>query len=748
MAKIRKINVSEIEGRSPFNQDDEAIMPSGTVVVYEKDNNGVIEYVLRVHDGITNGGVALGAGPTPAIFNGSDGIIASNLNEGIAAVFNNGDVYITGGESVRFTGIGEFEGFSVPVLRFWNAEGRHSTNNDTTELVELRVGNDADEGDPTEGFFKIRTEKQDEPENEKEWKFDANGILTLPVGGTITEGVVTNNPTIQLTPATPTVASQKLVIKGGAQFSAEDNGIFLTWNEINPQVSDTVTIFVGANAYTSQTLYWWITPAEAGIADPGSGTIEIDGSGNGSFTFTVDSDDYEFTVRVSPENNNYDPDSIGVETQLFNADAPAFSDYHLHLTTGDLAETSIFLGTDNHNVRTTVDGGVEINTFLYPEGGGSAKWTFDNNGDLTFPGSSNARIGESEPGLVVFSDFGFAVVTNADSISTYEVEFIGFVSDGLGNGSPGATLTVTEIVAGTITNGMTIYGAGLPEEGWAVTFDSNLLPPVGSGGTGNYLLDGANILTSSQSFNNNVLAAGSQSWVFGNDGNITLPNNGMIRTDGDNVEVGNLNNFNVEAAGVVNIYTDTEGTGYQWQFGDNGDLTVPGGIVAEYQEDFTITTSYLGMSSPPGPVDRTFTFTANGNLTFPDGTTQTSAYIPTITTGNSVVASPGGIGRNGMSIWLTNAGQVQMSFDSNINVKGRYTINGGATTVIDPPNGATQIDTRYNIGTALNLDDHLTATIVDSSFHNVYRLTVIVRQKDTTPGSEFTTAYVIIEELQ
>jgi hypothetical protein len=82
-----------------------------------------------------------------------------------------------------------------------------------------------------------------------------NGAVTLPEGGTITEGVVTDNPTIQLTPATPSAASQKLVIKGG----------------------------------------------------------------------TAD-------------------------------------DYHLHLTTGDLSETSIFLGTDDHNVRTTVDGGISMTT--------------------------------------------------------------------------------------------------------------------------------------------------------------------------------------------------------------------------------------------------------------------------------------------------------------------------------------------------------------------------------------------------
>ncbi len=81
---------------------------------------------------------------------------------------------------------------------------------------------------------------------------ESNGVVTLPAGGTISEGVVTENPTIELTPANPEVESQKLVIKGGA-----------------------------------------------------------------------------------------------------------LEDYHLHLTTGDLAETSIFLGTDEQHFKVSINGSVE-----------------------------------------------------------------------------------------------------------------------------------------------------------------------------------------------------------------------------------------------------------------------------------------------------------------------------------------------------------------------------------------------------
>jgi hypothetical protein len=87
-------------------------------------------------------------------------------------------------------------------------------------------------------------------------------------------------------------------------------------------------------------------------------------------------------VRVSPEQDNYDPANVGVESGLINGDAPAYGDHHLHLTTGDLTETSIFLGTDDHNVRTTTDGNIEITT----PNATNKVWEFDTDGNLTIPG--------------------------------------------------------------------------------------------------------------------------------------------------------------------------------------------------------------------------------------------------------------------------------------------------------------------------------------------------------------------------
>jgi hypothetical protein len=241
---------------------------------------------------------------------------------------------------------------------------------------------------------------------------EANGAVTLPQGGTISEGYVTSNPTIQLTPATPSVASQKLVIKGGGTFSTTENGITVTvpsntWTEGNVDY-----VYVEAPTRVGQTLYWWIYPEGADLSTPSTGTVILDEMGDGLFSLTLDSDAYEFRVRVSPEEDNYDPANVGVQSVLINSGSPTFEgEHHLHLTTGDLTETSIFLGTDDHNVRTTTDGKIQITT---PSEGNNV-WEFGTDGSLTLPasgpilfGGNNCRI-QAGQGFSISSDGGILV---------------------------------------------------------------------------------------------------------------------------------------------------------------------------------------------------------------------------------------------------------------------------------------------------------------------------------------------------
>jgi hypothetical protein len=344
---------------------------------------------------------------------------------------------------------------------------------DNTNLNEIGVG--------TAGVF-VRTDA-----NTHTWQFDTDGNLLLPSGGTITEGVVTDNPTIQLTPATPDVASQKLVIKGGGgEFYNLENGIDLGTNNNVWAVSDSPNFYVYAPTRPNETLYWWIVPEGSGISTTMSGIVELGSEGGGVFNFTIISDAYEFRVRVSPTEDTYDPESIGVESVLMNPDAPTSGDYHLHLTTGDLTETSIFLGTDDHNVRTTTDGKIQITTPSQV----NKVWEFDAAGDLTLPEGGDIK--DSTGASVLGSSTGGGItITNSAATFTFGEDFTGTIIGGYGNGTgyirvedvnfgdpistrmyeflstltAGTELTVYTVVGGTTYNAVisfTEFGGGNP----------------------------------------------------------------------------------------------------------------------------------------------------------------------------------------------------------------------------------------------------------------------------------------------
>jgi hypothetical protein len=385
---------------------------------------------------------------------------------------------------------------------------------------------------------------------------EASGTVTLPAGGTISEGVVTSNPTIQLTPASPDVASQKLVIKGGGgEFYITENGIDLGTNNNVWEVTDSATFYVYAPTRPDETLYWWIVPEEGGISTTMSGTVELGSEGEGVFNFTVISDAYEFRVRVSPEEDNYDPESIGVESVLINGDAPTFgSDYHLHLTTGDLTETSIFLGTDDHNVRTTTDGKIQITTPSQV----NKVWEFGTDGTLTFP-SGNLSIGNSNGVELIQGNANVTIgilsqgstgVSSLQWIDESEGAVAAIVVNSFGFGEVGDV----QIITGNI-------GEGGPEHSWTFGTDGDLTLPTGghigpSGGKGQGTTYGAanDHLVSLTSYYNSGLYSScvtayadgtlnitayndggpnpAKIWTFDNTGNLTLPAGGVISEGG------------------------------------------------------------------------------------------------------------------------------------------------------------------------------------------------------------------------
>lgn len=83
-------------------------------------------------------------------------------------------------------------------------------------------------------------------------------------------------------------------------------------------------------------------------------------------------------------------------------------------------------------------------------------------------------------------------------------------------------------------------------------------------------------------------------WSFGTDAILTLPSGAVIDSSDNNVEIRGMTNFNVEAEGNVSLLTDSQGTGKEWLFGSNGDLTVPGNsqIISATSAGFRLQSDY------------------------------------------------------------------------------------------------------------------------------------------------------------
>jgi hypothetical protein len=214
-------------------------------------------------------------------------------------------------------------------------------------------------------------------------------------------------------------------------------------------------------------------------------------------------------VRVSPTEDTYDPESIGVESVLINGDAPTFgSEHHLHLTTGDLSETSIFLGTDDHNVRTTTDGKIQITTPSQV----NKVWEFGTNGHLTLPqnGQIKAAPGSSinlqtvgELSVTLTNESGTPMGPGSQTLTAALVDNPGVDTIQAGWIVMGTNLTETTTVVSVVD-----LGAGLYE----ITTDTTETDPFLYGSVYTFI------------------TLSSKAWEFGTDGNLTFPDNTVQTT--------------------------------------------------------------------------------------------------------------------------------------------------------------------------------------------------------------------------
>jgi hypothetical protein len=205
---------------------------------------------------------------------------------------------------------------------------------------------------------------------------------------------------------------------------------------------------------------------------------------------------------------------------------------HIHMTSGNLYATELFLGSDNLYVKLANTGNVVINS---NDGNSSnAMWTFDTDGNLTLPGNlvingltnvfgSNVALLQSNPDLPLLSvssgsnggvsslwveDIGNTGTSNIAAVYVNPTPGSGIVRIAVGqNGSPGPNLwdfdTTGNLTApgnisatGNVTAGNISAGSGTITGGNVngANFNGNVAFGTGTvGGSGN--ITGGNILT-------------------------------------------------------------------------------------------------------------------------------------------------------------------------------------------------------------------------------------------------------------
>jgi len=284
---------------------------------------------------------------------------------------------------------------------------------------------------------------------------------------------------------------------------------------------------------------------------------------------------------------------------------------HLHLTTGNLYSTELFLGNDDLYVKLANTGNIIINSYDLANSVGKT-WKFDNTGELTTP--QGGRLGAAGKGwtgldggngnpvsltsLYSSGMYSSCITLNPDgtlNISTY----------GDGTGQVGnwnfsnanitttgdSTISATVAGSGSYGNSISIVAGAADQSSFSTSpgGNLNLVGGLGASNDGGGGGQGGNVnITAGLSADpagvagNIVLTSGTDVWTFGNNGNITVPASsvivpvsgtvGLSTPDGNTLAYVDANGFYIDT-----LYNTSE---FEWHFDNSGNLSTPGAISA------------------------------------------------------------------------------------------------------------------------------------------------------------------------
>ena len=512
----------------------------------------------------------------------------------------------------------------------------------------------------------------------------------------------------------------------------------LSGTDVFPVVSSNVTYQVTANAIAD-----FISGSNANSISNGASNVSIPNpngniffglNGSNAFTFGTDGNlsflqGTQIQEVASPVPGNYavairGTGGVSPDQQLL-VYPTSLDANHLHLTSGNLYNTELYLGNDNLYVKLANTGAVIINS---DDGtGNTAQWNFDASGVLTLPGEGIVR-------------------SNNDTIVLQSWDTANSLGYGLRIGTQGglyleqgansAWLNITpsagnaEIFAATgstgnagkalfVRGGAADQGTFNASPGGNVYIDGGLgaFNDGGGGGPGGWVNISAGLSSDPAGVPGNVTVnVGANAWLFDNTGNLSAPGiitaNTFVSNAFNVVTAGNLSirsqyglgttgtileqdgglevigngggyaivGWNENYGNVANLATvefntvnspsnvlvttgNLAGTTYNWVFDNAGNLTVPLNIIAN--------------GASPAPVLQNFTFDSFNGIISSLGTSFDIGAKQSPTTGagyNLALAAGSGLGNIGGNVNIT------AGFGANSIGNGNITLNSGPNT--------------------------------------------------------------------
>jgi hypothetical protein len=379
----------------------------------------------------------------------------------------------------------------------------------------------------------------------------------------------------------PTVTSAGELILPSTTVSTTSNS-FTTTTSANNQPADIVTV-----TKTSGTVYVNSidqTIQQTVINNPVAGVSSIIAGNNITITSTGTSGTGDVTINstlplangssnfnIATSGGNATVTVAGLETWTFD-------------TTGNITIPGDIIGTATINIDNRATGNsADINLYsaddILIQARDRDTGSTSEGGDINIFAGDSAEDGDSSGGDVVI-EAGNGGASNTDyggsgGFITLQSGRGGAASTGVGGESAqsGGSLNLRAGNGGD-NNGNIARGA----QGGSIYIDAG-------DSTGNGVVGGSIYLSTGLAGPNaeagdlQIQVPSSDSgpggtWRFDGQGVLELPGGGTIRNDGS-LDIGGGDAISLEAGGVVNIYSDTNGNAYQWQFGDDGNLTLP-----------------------------------------------------------------------------------------------------------------------------------------------------------------------------